>query len=151
MKIRDNIYVEQNIESLWKAFDKWQVSLALSIVIISLPFFSSILSLGLITWPLSFHFFLFFFSLSHSPSLYSVLWLTQLSEWCPKTLLRPTSHTQRQSCCRSLFSRTSQINIQREHHLGNIVLCTKMPGAFKQCGLVTITLLAKSAICPFFR
>lgn len=125
IKIRDNICVEQNIESLWKAFNNWQASRALSLL--SLPFFSSILSLALIIWPLPFPFSLFFF-LSHSPFCSSLLTVPQLCEWCPKPSRRLTNSPQRQTCCRTLFSMTIQRrNNQRECCLGKTVSWERYP------------------------
>lgn len=132
MKIRDNTCVEQNLYERHSITGRYHKHYHY--------YFSSILSLALITCPLSFPFFLFFL-LSHSPVLYSLLPVPQLSESCSKALLSPNSNTRRQICHRSLFSMTSQTrNSQRNCHHGNIVLCRKMSSVVK------VTLLFKNAV-----
>ena len=112
---------------------------------------SYILSLLLITWILSFLFFLFSL-FSHSLFLYSLLPVPQLSDWCPMRLLRPNSNPQRKRCCISLFSMTSQRrNSQRECHLGNIVSCIKVSNALNQCSVDEVTPLPENAECLFYR
>lgn len=97
MKVTDNTCVEQNTESLWRAVNNWQVSLAL--VLLFLPNFS-FLSLSLISWPFA---SLFSFSSCFlNPPLLS-LPAPQLCAWHPSALLRPTSSAQRQRRGCSLF------------------------------------------------
>lgn len=115
MKIRNNRSVEQNTESLWKAFNDWEASLALPFLF----FLHSFPRSHYLTSLISFFSFLFAFSFSFSllsPASASALWVVS------KGIAQ--------------FSMTSQIrNSQKECHLENIVTCRNVSSALYLCSV----------------